>query len=162
MRYGFSIDDGRMVLGSRKEIKSMIMGALLAAGFDRPHSVQEEADKVLRQADAPTKQVQQVALDGIGELQVWLDRGAEAKGRTYLVEVGKSAAFRTEDAITLVTFIAGLMVADGTSVEKSAALGENVAYALSEGGSYPGGVVTELRDQREVRAWFEDATAGGI
>lgn len=162
MRYGFAINGGRMMLADRKEIKSMVIGALLAAGFNETHSVQEEASKVLRQADVLAGQQHQVDLEDVGELQVWLDRGADVKDRAYLVQVGKGVSFRTGDTTLLINFIAGLMVSDGVGLEKATALGENVAYALSEGGGYPYRVVTELRDRREVRAWFEDGTEGAL
>lgn len=168
MRYGFSVNDGPRLVGNREEVAAAFVGVLLTtSSWDESIlDAQGLAEVALKKADQePAETISKEICVGNMEyrtIQVWRERGKSVKGRYYLVQIGKDASFRTGDTTLLINFIAGLMVSDGCSLEKSAALGENVAFALSEGGGYPDRVVTELRDERVVRAWFEDAKEGAI
>lgn len=168
MRYGFSINDGPALVGNRDEVAAAFVGVLLASsdwGVDILDA-QSLTEAALKKADQDPGETISKAVR-IGDMvyrtiQIWRERGKNVKGRYYLVQVGKDASFRTGDTNLLINFIAGLMVSDGVGLEKSTALGKNVAFALSEGIGYPDRVVTNLGDGREVRAWFEDGTEGAL
>lgn len=159
MRYGITVNNGRVLSGNTEEVKGLIIGVLLAAGFNEPVSVQEKADEVLRRADAlPSDEVQSVKLASIGEMLVWRERGRRAPGRVYLVKAGDlGPAFRATSEAPLVSYLMGILVgSEGIGLERSAALAEGVAHCLSEGGSYPDRVITELKDGSNLLAWWED------
>jgi hypothetical protein len=66
-------------------------------------------------------------------------------------------AFRSTAEAALVSFLMGILVgSEGIGLERAAALAEGVAHCLSEDGSYPDRVVTELKDGSDLRAWWED------
>ncbi|QBZ72173.1 hypothetical protein SEA_KRADAL_287 [Streptomyces phage Kradal] len=71
--YAFQINGGRLLVGSADEIRPVIIGALLAAGFSGPVSVKDKAADVLRQVDALPAQVHTVKLASVGDLSVWRD-----------------------------------------------------------------------------------------
>jgi hypothetical protein len=161
MRYGISINDDKSFAGDRETVQAMIAGAMLATGFDAANgdiTAMEKAGFVLNLADGlGLNDTQGLVLGDDGELQVWRERGREAPSRAYLVRVGDIApAFRATSQSLLVAYVMALMVADGVHPDKAGALGELVANTLSEGGHYPNRIVTELRDGRDVLAWWED------
>ncbi|WGV35982.1 hypothetical protein SEA_FRANKENWEENIE_311 [Streptomyces phage Frankenweenie] len=160
MRYGLTVNNGRVLSGNTEEVKGLIIGVLLAAGFNEPVSVQEKADEVLRRADAlPSDEVQGVKLASIGEMLVWRERGRQVPGRAYLVKKAgdPGPAFRATSEAPLVAYLMGILVgSEGIGLERSAALAEGVAHCLSEGGSYPDRVITELKDGSDLLAWWED------
>jgi hypothetical protein len=159
MRYGITVNDGRVLTGNREEIKSVIVGVMLAAGFNEPVSVQEKADALLRLADGlPSDQTQGMKLASIGELLVWRERGREVPGRFYYVKAGDlGPAFRTDAEAPLVAHLMGiLMASEGIGLERAAAMAEGVAHCLSEGGNYPEQILTELKDGSDLRVWWED------
>ena len=157
MRYGVTVNYGQVLAGSREEVKSIVVGALLAAGFDGP--AREKADEVMRGADViPDNETQGVKLARVGELMVWRERGRNVPGRVYYVKTGDlGPAFRSASEAALVSFLMGILVgSEGISLGRAAALAEGVAHCLSEGGSYPDRIVTELKDGSDLRAWWED------
>lgn len=160
MRYGLTVNNGRVLSGNTEEVKGLIIGVLLAAGFNEPVSVQEKADEVLRRADAlPSDEVQGVKLASIGEMLVWRERGRQVPGRAYLVKKAgdPGPAFRVTSEAPLVAYLMGILVgSEGIGLERSAALAEGVAHCLSEGGNYPDRVITELKDGSDLLAWWED------
>jgi len=159
MRYGLTVNNGRVMAADRAETKAMIIGVLLAAGFSEPVSVQARADEVLDRADKlPSDEVQGVKLASLGELLVWRERGREVPGRFYYVKAGDiGPAFRTDAEAPLVSHLMGLLMgSEGIGLERAAALSEGVAHCLSEGGSYPNRVITELKNGSDLRAWWED------
>jgi len=89
---------------------------------------------------------------------VWRERGRSVPGRVYYVKAGDlGPAFRSTAEAALVSFLMGILVgSEGIGLERAAALAEGVAHCLSEGGSYPDRVVTELKDGSDLRAWWED------
>lgn len=157
MRYGVTVNDSRGLDGSREEVRSILVGILLAAGADRD-TVRKQADALLHLADGlPSDETQGMKLASIGELRVWRERGREVPGRIYFVKSGDlGPAFRTTSNALLTTYITGLMVGDGVGLERAAALGELATNCLSEGGYYPSQVLTELKDGTDVLAWWED------
>ena len=157
MRYGITVNDSRGLDGSREEVRAILVGILLAAGVDRD-TVRKQADALLHLADhIPSDQTQGMKLASIGELAVWRERGRHAPGRAYFVKAGDiGPAFRTTSQAMLTTYVTGLMVGDGVGLERAAALGELATNCLSEGGSYPNRILTELKDGTDVRAWWED------
>lgn len=159
MRYGISVNNDKGMTASREVIQGVIAGAMLATGFDTSDiTAMEKADFVLELADGlGPNDTQGLRLGEDGELRVWRERGRQAPGRTYLVRVGDlTPAFRTTTQGLLVAYMMGLMVSDGVEPEKAGALGDLVADTLSEGGHYPDRRVTELKDGRDVLAWWED------
>jgi hypothetical protein len=70
-RYGFQVNGGRLLVGTADEIRPVIIGALLAAGFNEPVSVETRAAEVLRQADGFPDQIHTVKLRSLGDLTVW-------------------------------------------------------------------------------------------
>lgn len=159
MRYGLTVNNGRVLSGNTEEVKGLIIGVLLAAGFNEPVSVQEKADEVLRRADAlPSDEVQSVKLASIGEMLVWRERGRRVPNRAYFVKAGDLGhAFRATSEAPLVAYLMGILVgSEGIGLERSAALAEGVAHCLSEGGSYPDRIITELKDGSNLLAWWED------
>lgn len=159
MRYGITVNNGRVLSGNMEEVKGLIIGVLLAAGFNEPVSVQEKADEVLRRADAlPSDEVQSVKLANIGEMLVWRERGRQVPNRAYFVKAGDlGPAFRATSEAPLVAYLMGILVgSEGIGLERSAALAEGVAHCLSEGGNYPDRVITELKDGSNLLAWWED------
>lgn len=165
MRYGMSIDDGEALVGTRDEIAAAVAGAMLATGYDsKDPSAREKAALVMDFTDTAARKgetqgllLHDPELDHEQDLTVWRERGDAVTPRRYLVKVGtRGSLFQTSDPTVLVTYLTGLMVADSVGVERANALGENVAFTLSEGGGYPGHEVTELRDKRTVYAWQEE------
>jgi hypothetical protein len=159
MRYGITVNDGRVLSGNREEVKGIIVGVLLAAGFSEPISVQEKADEVLRRADAlPPSEAQGVKLASLGEMLVWRERGREVPGRSYHVKAGDlGPSFRATSEAPLVAYLMGILVgSEGIGLERAGALAEGVAHCLSEGGSYPDRIITELKDGSDLLAWWED------
>lgn len=159
MRYGVTVNNGRVLSGGTEEVKGIIIGVLLAAGFNEPVSVQEKADEALRRADSlPSDEVQVVKLENIGEMLVWRERGRQVPGRSYFVKSGDlGSAFRATSEAPLVAYLMGILVgSEGIGLERAGALAEGVAHCLSEGGSYPDRVVTELKSGSDLFAWWED------
>lgn len=159
MRYGLTVNKGRVMAADRAETKAMIIGVLLAAGFSEPVSVQARADEVLDRADKlPSDEVQGVKLDTLGELLVWRERGREVPGRAYHVKAGDlGPSFRATSEAPLVAYLMGILVgSEGIGLERAGALAEGVAHCLSEGGSYPDRIITELKDGSNLLAWWED------
>jgi hypothetical protein len=159
MRYGLTVNKGRVMAADRAETKAMIIGVLLAAGFSEPVSVQAKADEVLDRADKlPSDEVQGVKLDALGELLVWRERGREVPGRSYHVKAGDlGPSFRATSEAPLVAYLMGILVgSEGIGLERAGALAEGVAHCLSEGGNYPDRIITELKDGSDLLAWWED------
>lgn len=159
MRYGLTVNNGRVLTGNPEEVKGMVIGVLLASGFSEPVSVQAKADEILMRAHGlPSGEVQEVKLASIGEMLVWRERGREVPGRAYLVKAGDlGPAFRATSEAPLVAYLMGILVgSEGIGLERSAALAEGVAHCLSEGGSYPDRIITELKDGSNLLAWWED------
>jgi hypothetical protein len=161
MRYGIRVNSGRILAGNREEVKGILIGILLAAGFSEPVSVQEKADALLRLTDIiPEDQTQGMKLASIGELSVWRESDPVAPGRAYYVKAGDiGPAFRTTSAAPLVSYLMGVLVgSEGIGLERAGALAEGVVHCLSEGGSYPDRTITELKDGTDLRAWWDDET----
>ena len=157
MRYGLPVHDGQVLAGNREEVKAIIVGTLLAAGFDGP--VREKADEALSRADMlPSSETQGVKLGMFGELLVWRERGRQNPGRAYLVKAGDiGPAFRATSEALLVAYLMGILVgSESIGLERAGALAEGVAHCLSEGGNYPDRIITELKDGSNLLAWWED------
>lgn len=158
MRYGIAVNGGRGLAGSREEVRSVIVGVLLAAGADEK-TIREQADTLLHLADTiPDSQTQGMKLASIGEMAVWRERGRQVPGRAYYVKAGSlGPAFRATSEAPLVAYLMGILVgSEGIGLERASALAEGVGHCLSEGGGYPDRLVTELKDGSDLLAWWED------
>ncbi len=164
MRYGMDIGEGEQIRGTRGEVAAAVAAALLATGYtSKEPTAREKAEVVLDLADTAARKGKVQGLDLFDErvdqdqeMTVWRERGGETKNRDYLIRVGRtSTPYRTDDLTVLKAYITALMVGDGVGVDRAAHLGDHVAVTMSEGGSYSGREVTELKDGRAVYAWWE-------
>lgn len=158
MRYGMTMGENSGFVGSRDLVHAALVGALLATGDHEKDAAETESLDLMKEADRLHRKGLakgfRLADGSCGS--VWRERGEEHADRAYLVRVGSgSTPFRTTNAVVLIAYMTALMVGDGVGVDRAAALGESVAFALSEGGGYPGNEVTELKDGRAVYAWWE-------
>lgn len=165
MRYGMCINDGEQVIGTRSEVEAAVTAALLATGYSsKEPTAREKAALVMDLADTASDKGMTQGLDlfqaDLGhdqEASVWRERGRDIPERAYLVKVGDiGPSFRALNTGLLISHLMGLLVADGVGLDRAGVMAEGVAYCLSEGGSYPDRLLTELKDGRNVTAWWED------
>jgi hypothetical protein len=154
VRYAISVKGGISFTGTRDEVKNVLMGAMLASSDLHPRKLLVEAEAALELVDADDRN--EVKSFGLGNVEIWRERGEEAPGRRYLAQIGrKGIVFQTSDKTAFASYLTGILVGDEVHLEKAAVLAERVVDTLSEGGGY-GNELTEIAGNRPVRVWWED------
>lgn len=167
MRYVMCINGGEQIVGTRNEIAAAVTAALLTNGHrSKEPTAQEKAALVMDWADRASDKGETQGLDlsreefdHDQEAEVWRERGRDVPQRAFFVKVGDiGPSFRATSPGLLVAHLMGLLVADGVHLDRAGAMAEKVVHCFSEGGSYPNRILTELKDGRDVTAWWEDET----